>query len=148
MVAASGATIASSVAGCGVDLCEGCEPLGADHAQEGEAFGVFGAGGGGEDDELLGLVVCGEDQAVEHDHTDGGVSDALVRLGGQADLVLFPQHRELRAALEERVDELSCVRVARIATLDAAQQCRVLARVRFVLFDRIAIALLGSVNQR
>ena len=57
---------------------------------QGEALGVFAAGGGGEDDEPLGLVICGEDQAVECDQADRGVSDALVCLGGQGDLVLFP----------------------------------------------------------
>jgi hypothetical protein len=43
------------------------------------------------------LVLCGEDQAVELDDADGWVSDAFAHLGGQSDLVLIPERRELGA---------------------------------------------------
>jgi hypothetical protein len=61
-----------------------------------------------------------EDQAVELDETDTGVSDALVGLGREADLVLGPERRELGALLAERVDDLVYVRIVRVATSDAA----------------------------
>src|SRR5919204_551995 len=67
------------------------EALVADDRQQGEALGVLGARGGGEDDELLRLVLGCQDLAVEVDDTDRGMGDALARLGGQRNLVLVPQ---------------------------------------------------------
>src|SRR3954447_1033511 len=80
----------------------GLRELRPDHGQHLQALGVLAARARREEDEALGLILGGQDLAVERDQADLGMRDPLVRVRALGDLVALPQQRELRAAGEQR----------------------------------------------